>query len=332
MKGNGIVRKRVLSGMRPSGQLHLGHHLGVLVNWARLQEEHDCFFFVADWHALTTEYERTGIIRESIDDMVLDWMAAGIDPKKATVFVQSHVPAHSELHLLLSMITPLSWLERNTTYKEQLRELTTRDLHTYGFLGYPVLMSADILMYDATLVPVGIDQVPHLELTREIGRRFNSIYKDTFAIPDQFLTKTPKLMGLDNRKMSKSYGNAILLSDTAEAVWDKVRPMVTDPARVRRTDPGNPDICNVHEYHKIFSEEKTIRWSAEGCRSAGIGCIDCKKAMYENMEKVLAPIRERRKSLVESGVSVTEILADGSARANAVASKKIQEVRDAVGI
>ena len=318
--------------MRPSGQLHLGHYLGVLVNWAKLQDENDCFFFVADWHALTTEYERTQVIRDSIDDMVLDWMASGIDPQKATVFVQSKVPAHAELHLLLSMITPLSWLERNTTYKEQLRELTTRDLHTYGFLGYPVLMSADILMYDATLVPVGIDQVPHLELTREIGRRFNSMYKDTFAIPDQFLTKTSKLMGLDNRKMSKSYGNAILLSDTGQAVWEKVRPMVTDPARARRTDPGNPEICNVHEYHKIFSDEKTIGWSAAGCRSAEIGCIDCKKAMTENMERVLQPIRERRQSLVDSHVSVKEILADGSARANAVASKKIEEVRNAVGI
>ncbi len=326
------MRKRVLSGMRPSGQLHLGHHLGVLVNWVKLQEEHDCFFFVADWHALTTEYERTQVIRESIDDMVLDWMAAGIDPEKATVFVQSKVPAHAELHLLLSMITPLPWLERNTTYKEQLRELTTRDLQTYGFLGYPVLMSSDILMYDATLVPVGIDQVPHLELTREIGRRFNSMYKPTFTIPDQFLTRTPKLNGLDNRKMSKSYGNAILLSDTAPEVWDKVRPMVTDPARIRRTDAGNPEICNVHEYHKIFSDEKTVAWSESGCRSAGIGCIDCKKAMHENMDKVLAPIRERRKALVENGVSVKEILADGSSRANSVATKKIQEVRDAVGI
>src|SRR5512138_1172071 len=331
--GQPNVGKRVLSGMRPSGQLHLGHYLGVLVNWAKLQEENDCFFFVADWHALTTEYERTQVIRGSIDDMVLDWMASGIDPEKANLFVQSHVPAHAELHLLLSMITPLSWLERCTTYKEQLRELAARDLHTYGFLGYPVLMTADILMYDASLVPVGIDQLPHLELTREIGRRFNSMYeKETFVIPDQYLTKTPKVMGLDNRKMSKSYGNAILLSDSATEVWDKVRPMVTDPARIRRSDPGNPDVCNVHDYHKIFSDEKTIEWSAAGCRSAGIGCIDCKKAMYENMERVLVPIRERRQALVESGVSVKDILAEGSARANEVASKKIEEVRNAVGI
>jgi tryptophanyl-tRNA synthetase len=327
------VGKRVLSGMRPSGQLHLGHYLGVLVNWAKLQEENECFFFVADWHALTTEYERTQIIRDSIDEMVLDWMASGIDPKKATLFVQSHVPAHAELHLLLSMITPLAWLERCTTYKEQLRELSQRDLQTYGFLGYPVLMTADILMYDASLVPVGIDQLPHLELTREIGRRFNFMYqKETFVIPDQFLTKTPKVMGLDNRKMSKSYGNAILLSDSATTVWDKVRPMVTDPARIRRTDVGNPDVCNVHDYHKIFSDQKTVEWSAAGCRSAGIGCIDCKKAMYENMERVLQPIRERRQALVESGVSVRDILAEGSARANEVASKKIEEVRNAVGI
>lgn len=332
-RGDKTVRKRVLSGMRPSGQLHLGHYLGVLVNWAKMQEEHDCFFFVADWHALTTEYERTQVIRDSIDEMVLDWMASGIDPNKANLFIQSHVPAHAELHLLLSMITPLAWLERCTTYKEQLRELSQRDLQTYGFLGYPVLMTADILMYDASLVPVGIDQLPHLELTREIGRRFNFLYqKETFVIPDQYLTKTSKVMGLDNRKMSKSYGNAILLSDTAQEVWDKVRPMVTDPARVRRTDPGNPDICNVHDYHKIFSDEKTVAWSAAGCRSAGIGCIDCKKAMYENMERVLVPIRERRQAIVESGISVKDILAEGSARANAVATRKIQEVREAVGI
>jgi tryptophanyl-tRNA synthetase len=332
-RGDKTVRKRVLSGMRPSGQLHLGHYLGVLVNWAKMQEEHDCFFFVADWHALTTEYERTQVIRDSIDEMVLDWMASGIDPNKANLFIQSHVPAHAELHLLLSMITPLAWLERCTTYKEQLRELSQRDLQTYGFLGYPVLMTADILMYDASLVPVGIDQLPHLELTREIGRRFNFLYqKETFVIPDQYLTKTSKVMGLDNRKMSKSYGNAILLSDTAQEVWDKVRPMVTDPARVRRTDPGNPDICNVHDYHKIFSDEKTVAWSAAGCRSAGIGCIDCKKAMYENMERVLVPIRKRRQAIVESGISVKDILAEGSARANAVATRKIQEVREAVGI
>ena len=202
--------------MRPSGKLHLGHYIGVLANWKKLQEENDCFFFAADWHALTTEYDNTGIIRESIDDMIIDWMASGIDPAKATLFIQSHVPEHAELHLLLSMITPLSWLERNPTYKEQLREITTRDLHTYGFLGYPVLQAADILMYDASLVPVGVDQLPHLELTREIARRFNFLYRESFVIPDAHLTETPKLMGLDNRKMSKSYGNAILLSDTAD--------------------------------------------------------------------------------------------------------------------
>ena len=252
------MRKRVLSGMRPSGKLHLGHYLGVLVNWKKLQEENDCFFFVADWHALTTEYDRTTVIRESIDDMVIDWLASGIDPQKATIFIQSHVPEHAELHLLLSMITPLPWLERNPTYKEQLREQTTRDLQTYGFLGYPVLQAADILMYDATLVPVGIDQVPHLELTREIARRFNFLYKECLTIPEAYLTETSKMMGTDNRKMSKSYGNAILLSDTSEEAWAKVKPMVTDPARQRRTDCGNPEICNVFSYHRIFSDEATI--------------------------------------------------------------------------
>jgi tryptophanyl-tRNA synthetase len=318
--------------MRPSGKLHLGHYLGVLVNWRKLQEENDCFFFVADWHALTTEYERTNVIGESIDDMVIDWLASGIDPSKATLFIQSQVPQHAELHLLLSMITPLPWLERNPTYKEQLREQTTRDLHTYGFLGYPVLQAADILMYDAELVPVGIDQVPHLELSREIARRFNFLYKEVFTIPQAYLTETPKIMGTDNRKMSKTYGNAILLSDTAEEVWAKVKPMVTDPARVRRTDPGNPEICNVFAYHKIFSDQETIEKVNVGCRTAGIGCIECKKWMYDHMEKVLAPIRERRKEIAECGVPVREILAEGTRRAREIAEKKMKEVREAVGI
>jgi len=318
--------------MRPSGKLHLGHYLGVLVNWKKLQEENESFYFVADWHALTTEYERTEVIRESIDDMVIDWLAAGIDPSKATLFIQSHVPQHAELHLILSMITQLSWLERNPTYKEQLREQATRDLSTYGFLGYPVLQAADIMMYDAALVPVGIDQVPHLELSREIARRFNFLYRETFVIPQAYLTETPKILGTDTRKMSKSYGNAILLSDTAEEVWAKVRPMVTDPARVRRTDPGNPEICNVFSYHKIFSDEETIKRVDAGCRTAGIGCIECKKWMVENMEKVLAPIREKRKEIVESGISIRAILADGTAKAREIADKKMQEVRDAVRI
>ena len=326
------MRKRILSGMRPSGKLHLGHYLGVLVNWKKLQEDNDCFFFVADWHALTTEYERTSVIGESIDDMVIDWLASGIDPLKATLFIQSNVPQHAELHLLLSMITPLPWLERNPTYKEQLREQTTRDLHTYGFLGYPVLQAADILMYDAELVPVGIDQVPHLELSREIARRFNFLYKEVFAIPQAYLTETPKIMGTDNRKMSKTYGNAIMLSDTAEEVWAKVKPMVTDPARVRRTDPGNPEICNVFAYHKIFSDEETIKRVDVGCRTAGIGCIECKKWMYDHMEKVLAPIREKRRQIVESGIPVRQILAEGTQRAREIAEKKMKEVREAVGI
>jgi tryptophanyl-tRNA synthetase len=318
--------------MRPSGKLHLGHYLGVLVNWKRLQEENDCYYFVADWHALTTEYDRTAIIRESIDDMVIDWLAAGLDPKMSTLFVQSHVPQHAELHLLLSMITPLPWLERNPTYKEQLREQTTRDLHTYGFLGYPVLQAADILMYDAAMVPVGIDQVPHLELTREIARRFNFLYREVLSIPEAYLTETPKLLGTDNRKMSKSYDNAILLSDTAEAVWEKVRPMVTDPARQRRTDKGNPEVCNVFSYHRILSDEATVAKVDHGCRTAGIGCIECKKWMYEGMEKVLAPVREERKRIVESGVSVRDILADGTRRASRVAEAKMTEVRDAVRV
>ena len=326
------MRKRVLSGMRPSGKLHLGHYIGVLANWKKLQEEHDCFFFVADWHALTTEYDNTSGIRENIDDMLIDWMACGIDPGKATLFIQSNVPAHAELHLLLSMITPLSWLERNPTYKEQLQEITQRDIQTYGFLGYPVLQAADILMYNASFVPVGVDQLPHLELTREIARRFNFLYKETFVIPDAHLTRTPKLTGLDNRKMSKSYGNAILLSESADEVWAKVKPMVTDPARIRRTDPGTPDICNVYSYHKIFSDAETTAWAADGCRTAGIGCIECKKRMYEGMEKVLAPIREERQRIVDSRVSVRDILNEGAQKARKVASDKMSEVRDAVRI
>jgi tryptophanyl-tRNA synthetase len=239
---------------------------------------------------------------------------------------------HAELHLLLSMITPLPWLERNPTYKEQLREQTSRDLQTYGFLGYPVLQAADILMYDASFVPVGIDQVPHLELTREIARRFNFLYREVFTIPEAYLTETPKILGTDNRKMSKTYGNAILLSDTAEEVWDKVKPMVTDPARVRRNDPGNPEICNVFSYHKIFSDPETIEKVNVGCRTAGIGCIECKKWMFERMEKVLAPVRERRKEIVESGISVRELLKAGTQRAREVAARKMSEVRDAVRI
>ncbi|HEY5765216.1 MAG TPA: tryptophan--tRNA ligase [Candidatus Deferrimicrobiaceae bacterium] len=331
-KGGRCLRKRALSGMRPSGKLHLGHYLGALMNWKNLQKENDCFYFVADWHALTTEYERTEIIKETIDDMVIDWMASGIDPKQSTIFVQSHVPEHAELHLLLSMITPLPWLERNPTYKEQLREQSARDLQTYGFLGYPVLQAADILMYDAALVPVGIDQVPHLELTREIARRFNFLYRESFAIPEAYLTETPKILGTDNRKMSKTYGNAILLSDTAEEVWEKVRPMVTDPARVRRNDPGNPEICNVFAYHKIFSDEETIGKVEVGCRTAGIGCIECKKWMFERMEAVLAPIRARRKEIVEDGTSVREILEEGTERARETAAAKMRAVREAVRI
>ena len=326
------MRKRVLSGMRPSGKLHLGHYIGVLVNWKKLQDEYDCFFFAADWHALTTEYDRTEIIRDSIDDMIIDWMASGIDPAKATLFIQSHVPEHAELHLLLSMITPLPWLERNPTYKEQLREQTTRDLHTYGFLGYPVLQAADILMYDASLVPVGVDQVPHLELTREIARRFNFLYRESFVIPEAYLTETPKLLGTDNRKMSKSFGNAILLSDTAEQVWEKVRPMVTDPARVRRTDPGNPEVCNVFSYHKIFSDPETIAKVDVGCRTAGIGCIECKRWMFERMERVLRPVREERLRIVESGISVRDVLEAGTVNARKVSAAKMTEVRDAVRI
>jgi tryptophanyl-tRNA synthetase len=298
----------------------------------RLQEDYQCYYFVADWHALTTEYETPGDISSYIPEMVTDWLSVGLDPLKSTIFVQSAIPEHCELYLVFGMFTPVPWLERNPTYKEQLREQTTRDLHTYGFLGYPVLQAADILMYDAAMVPVGIDQVPHLELTREIARRFNFLYRECLSIPEAYLTETPKLLGTDNRKMSKSYDNAILLSDTAEAVWEKVRPMVTDPARQRRTDKGNPEVCNVFSYHRILSDEATIAKVDHGCRTAGIGCIECKKWMYEGMEKVLAPVREERRRIVEGGVSVRDILADGTRRATQVAEAKMTEVRDAVRV
>jgi len=273
-------RKRVLSGMRPTGKLHLGNFVGALSNWVKMQGEYECFFFVADWHALTTDYADTSMVKENSLEVTLDWLAAGLDPERSTMFIQSHVPQHAELHLLFSMVTPLGWLERVPTYKEQRENIKDKDLGTYGFLGYPLLQAADILIYKADFVPVGEDQVPHVELTREIARRFNQFYKldgkEVLPEPQPLLTPAPKLPGTDGRKMSKSYGNTVLLADPEPVVRQKLKTMVTDPARIRRTDKGDPDKCPVGDLHKIFSSTETMAKVYEGCRSAGIGCIECK--------------------------------------------------------
>jgi tryptophanyl-tRNA synthetase len=319
--------------MRPTGRLHLGHLFGALANWKALQEEYDCFFLVADWHALTTDYANPGAIRENRTEMVIDWISAGIDPEKAAIFVQSEILEHAELHLLLSMITPVPWLERNPTYKEQQQELTTKDLSTYGFLGYPVLQAADILIYRASVVPVGVDQAPHVELTREIARRFNHLYgAGVLTEPAVKLTEFPKVPGTDNRKMSKSYGNAIFLADTPEEISAKVRPMMTDPRRKRRTDPGIPEECPAFSYHRLFSDPSTIAEVAEGCRTAGIGCLDCKKPLIEAIASGLAPIRERRAEITRDPGTIREILRAGDDKARAAAEETMADVRRAMGL
>jgi tryptophanyl-tRNA synthetase len=393
---------RVLSGMRPTGRLHLGHYHGVLKNWVKLQSEYECFFFVADWHALTTHYEDPRLIEESVWDMVIDWLAAGIDPNSATLFIQSRVPQHAELHVLLSMITPLSWLERVPTYKDQQAQLADRDLNTYGFLGYPLLQSADILTYRAGLVPVGEDQVPHLEVTREIARRFNHLYGrepgyeqiaedainkmgkknaklyrelrtaymekgDTEALakarallegkknitlgdkerlfgflegsgriilpePQALLTASAKMPGLDGRKMSKSYDNVISLRDPPVEVERKLKTMPTDPARVRRADPGNPDKCPVWEFHQVYSDDKTRQWVVEGCRSAGIGCLECKRPVIDAVLAELAPMQERAAEFARDPVIVKNMMTDGAKRASDVAEATLTEVRNAMGL
>lgn len=394
--------QRVLSGMRPTGKLHLGHYHGVLKNWLTLQHEYDCLFFVADWHALTTEYENSGVIAESVWDMVIDWLAAGINPGSAKLFIQSQVPEHAELHLLLSMITPLGWLERVPTYKDQQEKLKEKDLATYGFLGYPLLQSADILIYRATQVPVGEDQVVHVELTREVARRFNHIYgrepgfeekaeaaakkmgKKTAKLyhelrkryqeqgdhealataqallndqqnitladrerlfgylegggkiilpePQALLTPASKMPGLDGHKMSKSYGNTISLREEPESVEKKLRTMPTDPARVRRTDPGEPEKCPVWQLHLVYSNDEVKEWVQQGCRSAGIGCLDCKQPVIDAIQAELAPIRERAKEFLEQPQLVRNIVAEGSEEARDMARETLREVRGAMGL
>jgi tryptophanyl-tRNA synthetase len=325
-------RKRVLSGMQPSGLVHLGNWLGALDNWKTLQEQYDCFFFVADWHALSTNYADTGRIREFVREMLIDWLAAGIDATRSTIFIQSRVPEHAVLHLLLSMIIPISWLERNPTYKEKQEEIKERDLTTYGFLGYPVLQAADILLYKADYVPVGKDQLPHLELTRELARRFNSLYRPVFSEPQEHLTKFPKVLGTDGRKMSKSYGNTINLSDPEPVVRQKLKTMVTDPARVRRHDPGNPDVCPVFDLHKIFSPLPVIDQVNRECRTAEIGCIDCKKLVADRIVERMTPMWETRAKLTQDPKQLEEVIEEGSRRAASVAHRTLEEVNAAMKI
>jgi len=393
---------RVLSGMRPTGALHLGHYHGVLKNWLRLQTQYECFFFVADWHALTTHYDESSVLQEHVWDMVTDWLAAGVDPANATLFLQSRLPQHAELHVLLSMITPLPWLERVPSYKDQQAQLKDRDLSTYGFLGYPLLQSADILIYRAGLVPVGEDQVAHVELAREVARRFNHLYGresdyearaeqavqklgkknsktyrelrqayleqgDKQALvtarallerqknitlgdrerlfgylegggriilpePEALLTHAPKMPGLDGRKMSKSYHNTIGLREDPAEVEKKLKTMPTDPARVRRSDPGNPEKCPVWEFHKVYSSDDTRRWVDQGCRSAGIGCLECKQPVIEAVLAELKPIQERAAELARDPVTVRNIVEDGCKRARDVAEKTLTDVRNAMGL
>ena len=394
--------ERVLSGMRPTGNLHLGHYNGVLKNWLKLQHEHECLFFVADWHALTTHYDTPEIIEESVWEMVIDWLAAGVDPASATIFIQSRVPEHAELHTLLSMITPLSWLERVPTYKDQQEKLSSKDLSTYGFLGYPLLQSADILIYKATQVPVGEDQIPHIEFTREIARRFNHIYgkeagfeeKAEAAIkklgnkraalyeemrnayqqsgdeealdaaramieeqqgmsmgdkerllgylegggkmillePDYKLTPASKMPGLDGQKMSKSYNNTISLREDVDAVAKKIKTMPTDPARIRRTDPGDPAKCPVWQLHQVYSDQSTQDWAQNGCKTAGIGCIECKGPVIEGVLAELKPIQERAAQYAEDPSLVKNIVAEGCEKARKLARETMRDVRDAMGL
>jgi len=325
-------RPRVLSGMRPTGKLHLGNYMGALANWVNLQDTYDSYFFIADYHALTTDYADTSKVAENIWEVALDWLGAGLDPERCTLSLQTWVPQHAELHLLFSMITPLGWLERVPTYKEQQENLATRDLSTYGFLGYPLLQSADILLYQPQFVPVGQDQVAHVELTREVARRFNQFYKlngqEVLPEPKVLLTPSPKLPGTDGRKMSKSYGNTIQLTDTEPEVRQKLKTMVTDPARIRRTDPGDPDKCPVGDMHKVFSTPEKLAEVYEGCKSAGIGCIQCKGWAADGLVQILNPIQQRRAAFTTD--DARQIIQDGSVKAARRAEQTMVEVRDAI--
>ncbi|MEO5361665.1 MAG: tryptophan--tRNA ligase [Nitrospirota bacterium] len=325
------MKERVLSGMQPSGYLHLGNFAGALKNWVRLQDIYDCFYCVVDWHALTSNYAAPEPIAKYKHDMLINFIAAGLDPNKCTIFLQSAVKQHAELHLLLSMITPLGWLERVPTYKEKQTEIKDKDLNTYGFLGYPVLQAADILIYKARHVPVGVDQVPHLELTREIARRFEFLYgKGILIEPEPLLTESPKVVGLDGRKMSKSYDNAIYLSDTPEQIDKKIRQMMTDPARKRKTDKGDPELSPVYALHKIFSSPDEMAHVAAACKTAEIGCIDCKRILIKNISKELEPLWSKREELTGSPSMLKDILNAGNKRAAAEAEKTMELIREAM--
>ena len=327
-----MEKKRVLSGMRPTGKTHVGHLHGILENWRDLQDQYECFYFAADWHALTSEYKNTAVIKESLTEMIIDWLSVGIDPQRSTLFVQSQVKEHAELHLLLSMITPLSWLERNPTYKEQQEELAEKDIGTYGFLGYPVLQAADILMYKGNFVPVGKDQLPHLEITREIARRFNYLYQETFPEPEALLTEVPNLGGIDGRKMSKSYNNAIFISDPPDVLAAKIDQMITDPQRAYRKDPGNPDVCGLFPYQRIYTEPEVVADINRECRQAGIGCKECKQILLKRLQEYLTPIQEKRRYYLAHLQEVAAIIAEGTGRAREVARHTMVEAREALGL
>jgi len=329
-----LTGKRILSGMRPTGKLHLGNLHGALSNWIALQNKgsYDCYYFVADWHALTSDYAKTDEIRANTIDMVIDWLAAGLDPVKSTLFIQSSIKEHAELFLLLSMITPLAWLERNPTYKEMKDELSGKDLSTFGFLGYPVLQAADIIMYKAYGVPVGVDQLPHVELTREIARRFNFLYGEVFPIPEPLLAEVPKVLGIDGRKMSKSYGNSIFMSDRGEELKEKVAAMFTDPQRQRKRDPGRPELCNVFTFHGLYSPPETVAEIEPACRGAAIGCTECKQRLADAIAEGMKPIHARRDHYLAHPEEVKAIIEDGNIRAARIAKATLAQVRDAMKI
>lgn len=326
------TKEVVVSGMRPTGLLHLGHYFGVLKNWVELQNQYSCYFFVADWHSLTTEYQNVAGVQKAQFEMVVDWLASGVSPEKCIPFIQSHVPEHAELYLLLGMITPLGWLERVPSFKELQKELQGRELSTHGFLGYPLLQTSDVALYKAALVPVGEDQVAHIELAREVIRRFNFLYKMNFPEPKSLLTKAAKILGTDGRKMSKSYQNCIYLSESEEEMNAKIKGHYTDPARQRKTDPGNPDICPIYDYHKLVTDSQTNGQINQDCRKAAIGCSDCKKILMKSLAQELKPFREKRQGLQSNPKKVKEILSSGSEKARKVAGETLAEVSKAMGL
>ena len=325
-----MKKKRILSGMQPSGKLHLGNYFGALKNWVSLQDEFDCYFFIADWHALSSLYEGPGRIKDFSFEVAIDWLSAGLDPEKCTMFLQSEIPEHAELHLILSMIVPVPWLERNPTYKEKQDEIKNVDMSSYGFLGYPVLQTADIVLYKADFVPVGIDQAPHLELSREIVRRFNKLYKKVFIEPGAKTSDIPKLNGLDGRKMSKTYNNTIFLSDGEKEIRKKVQSMLTDPARARRDDPGDPDVCNLYPFHKIYSPKSMQDEINTDCRTAKIGCGDCKKMLSQTMIEGMKPMMEKRQEFLARPDTVKEILREGTLKAQSVAKSTLEQAKQAM--